>query len=1028
MPGSSRSLIKAMESLFDHEQEVDGELDELMVNIDHYLDKHNTTAAIAQTGNNVSEELLRIYTKYIKPQLNIRREYLFLDVVGKLLPVLNQEEVSLWLQTYMKPAFDSAGYDLIFVQKSRSFLKRITSDTMDTDDDNLKSLRLQICNYVIKSIVKLYCGEDVTTINLTIPKERDHVFLERFRFIKENCFEFLKEFGRNKANIYFQVLNESIINPTYRLDILSLISSQISIRSPQNYHILNSGLFDTLLDGLIFELNEIIIVSELSILIMLIPQIPIQIGSYLTKLFAIYLRVCCWDDIRKIKFDSYLQLLKKNNVNISLHSREVVNEYLYARIELESLHLATILYGLFPLHFSKFCQNPIQTIGKESKTLDIITESIVIHEELLQDKLNTQYRSFLVHPKFLYFDDLSMENEIDDPLKWLNHTKYDEESIGPVEISLGCFSLNPDIIINDVLINQQYALGNHKLDSSLTNSMHASRASSIAGPMYMNVKEGLAAKALTNFNRKLSIVPTNLVIDAKYTNQVDNYSQSSSQNLKFMDYKFGEISTNSAEETSKDPLGNLFSTHERLFHKSNSFNSSTQVSTTYNYNRTMSTTDEGNVSGSETNKNITSNTDEQETSSSIGKSLENSFLDEKSPNQLANSSSNTSIEAKNIAVPEKSTGSGLDFYHRELLLLKNELEFSSYMKHLNKFYYIKLKSKILNNNEQISLEKNTEDNSGKIENLKKSFQEVSLQLKETNENHRVEIGRLVEELARFKSENKDLKFKLDDLRSEYEILSRSYEVNVKDAISDKDQQLEILRNKVQELQSIVKTMKLEKSDHTSDTSLITREESVTGFEQQLYSATETITSLQEVNNKLKNDLKNATEKYDKMVKSYESKVEASKMDARDNTDSYVKIYEKRVSQLLATIHKFEALLDEKNARILQLSSSRPILIPTNNIGMDRSSNDGLDYIQKDKSSPGESFYMQNSNFTPTPNSHMSQKMYSTPNSHTGPQTHFPFPNYLAGSRPTNTVSNTTVQQQPTLKGRGGYQKRSKKLM
>lgn len=1016
MSGSSRSLVRAMDAVFDHDEEVGGEMDDLMHNINSYLEKHNTLAAIAQTGNNVSEELFRIYITYIKPQLNIRREYLFLDVVRKLLPVLNQEEVKLWLQTYMRPAFDSAGYDLMFVDKSRGFLKRITSDSMETQDASLNKRRTDICRYVIRCVINVYSDEDVSMINLTIPKEKDQVFLERSRFIKENCSDFLKEFGQANPKLYYDILNDAMKDPTYRLDIVSLVSSEISIYTTENNQILNTGLWDTLLEGLLLELNEGIVVSQLSILVMLIPQI--QVGSFLNKLFTIYVRISCWDEVRKINFDSYVQLLKHKSVPLQLFPLEPANEYLHSKMDHLLLHLGTILYGLFPLHFSQFCQNPISTIKNDSNVSNIVTESIHLQEGPLLDKLQSQYRSFLVHPTFLNINNISLEGELQDPLSWIS---YKEDTVGPVEISLACFGLNPDIIINEGLINHQYAQGNHKLNSAL-NSRHVSRASSLGGPMYMSTKEGPASKVADNFQRKFSIVPTNLVIEPKHTHLLDNNSQSSSQNLnqssshlKFMDYKFGEMANNQAEDTAKDPLGNLFSTHERLFHKSNSFNNLANLVS----GRRRSTS----IAGDGT-RNVDEQTPVIEEDEIISET--NNSLEEK-PKQFAKSSSSTSI----TFAPEKTGGNSLDYYHREILLLKNELEFSSYMKHLNKFCYIRLKLKMLKKDEDIpEIKVGGQDKGLNIDHLMNSYQELSLQLKQTNESHQIGVDELIKELSQIRQENKELKFKIEDLTNEYKIIDRSYEVNIKEVILEKDHELENLRNKLQELDSTIENMNKTKGEDVPKNAT-TREDSVSGIEEQLYNAKEMISALQDSNEKLRHELTNSGEKYDSMVKNYESKVEASKLDVRDNTNAYVKIYEKRIAQLSATVLKYESLLEDKNSKIIQLSSSRPIHIPNSAIDKSRSSSEALEYAEQDRASPANSFHVQTPSFTPTPNSHLSPQspqVYSTPNVHPNAQSHFPFPNYLAGSRPTNTVSNTTVVQQPTLKGRGGYQKRSKKLM
>ena len=71
--------------------------------------------------------------------------------------------------------------------------------------------------------------------------------------------------------------------------------------------------------------------------------------------------------------------------------------------------------------------------------------------------------------------------------------------------------------------------------------------------------------------------------------------------------------------------------------------------------------------------------------------METSSVFKASPlsNGVKNNADTVTLNSVNI--PKTISGTAIDFYQRELLLYKNELEFSSYMKHLNKFYYLKLK-------------------------------------------------------------------------------------------------------------------------------------------------------------------------------------------------------------------------------------------------------------------------------------------------------------------------------------------------
>ena len=102
MSGSSRSLLKAIETLFldwpddEKQKEHRQNLDEVMT---QYLDKHNNLATLLLTTS-MNDELYVIYDKYIKPSEDILREYVFLDILKEVLSVLILMKLILWLNIF----------------------------------------------------------------------------------------------------------------------------------------------------------------------------------------------------------------------------------------------------------------------------------------------------------------------------------------------------------------------------------------------------------------------------------------------------------------------------------------------------------------------------------------------------------------------------------------------------------------------------------------------------------------------------------------------------------------------------------------------------------------------------------------------------------------------------------------------------------------------------------------------------------------------------------------------------------------
>ena len=144
MSGSSRSLIKALNEVFESWDDSAGahwvaspEATECFTVISQFLERHNTFSIIRQSTS-INDELFRIYNSYIEPLSNLQKEYMFLNILRQLLPVLRRDDVMLWVKTYLKPAIDSAGFDFNFVQKSREFIAKVAIDIMPTDDIDLR--------------------------------------------------------------------------------------------------------------------------------------------------------------------------------------------------------------------------------------------------------------------------------------------------------------------------------------------------------------------------------------------------------------------------------------------------------------------------------------------------------------------------------------------------------------------------------------------------------------------------------------------------------------------------------------------------------------------------------------------------------------------------------------------------------------------------------------------------------------------------------------------------------------------------
>ena len=206
-------------------------------------------------------------------------------------------------------------------------------------------------------------------------------------------------------------------------------------------------------------------------------------------------------------------------------------------------------------------------------------------------------------------------------------------------------------------------------------------------------------------------------------------------------------------------------------------------------------------------------------------------------------------------------------------------------------------------------------------------------------------------------EKEELTQKLENLRIKTSSDSEKYLQLVSETVPAKDFEIATLKLNLVALEKELKELQkpveeIERNGRSAETESIDHDSSA------VY---ELKTKLQLANDRYEQTaqaLKLSHEEYEKMVKRYEDKLATSKLNLHDNLNSFTREHEKTIQELSTTILKFENLLEERNTKILQLSSSKPISIPMPTRASTSSSsklgrNDSYDHISNTSSTPQE---------------------------------------------------------------------------
>lgn len=424
MTGSSKSVLRDLHAIFDHWENGFAEslhTTDLFATIRLYHAKHNSLVAINLLVN-IHSELYRFYDNYIKPSANLPTEILFLEILIELVPVLSQDQVELWLRTYLKPAVDSANYDTRFVDCCGTFIRKITCDYLPSSDPELTERRRCIAERVMNHILDLYLGSqfssfDIITLTPSHSERSSQEFSERLRFIKKNCRVLLTAFGCLHPLMFYTMCVPRFKLAATRLGIVTLLSTVI--HSPQLAidDLIDTELFGNFLHSLMYDINEKIVQSVLGLLVMLIPAAASQIHPYVTDLLLVYARLAGDLTLDPGNWDIIAQDPIKTDIN---HDP-----------------LLTLLYGLFPYTLTTFLQDPSNFVLTYPPV--IVNASVVV--KLVP---NVNLERFQLHPNYLNPKTLAIENELENPIKWISTTGQPTRE----QISLACFGLLPNVANN----------------------------------------------------------------------------------------------------------------------------------------------------------------------------------------------------------------------------------------------------------------------------------------------------------------------------------------------------------------------------------------------------------------------------------------------------------------------------------------------------------------------------------------------------------------------------------------------------
>lgn len=1018
MSGSSRSLLRNIASVFENwpnnknwDKAPSQDIKDLKDSIYAYKERHNLLSSLSSQLNN---ELRSIHSKYIDESLEISKEVLFLDILTQLLPVLSADEIKLWLSTYLLPAIESTGFDISFVSKAREFVRLVLAETYPTDDPQLRNRRAAIARMVLGYILRIYLGTDQEAYGLIGLKYKDasskdedtHENIEKVRFMETNCAITLREYGQRYSEDYFCLLDSYFHLVDNRLKTLSLITSFVASNTFHSKTIIKTPLFKSILVCLLNDQSETIIACALSLMVMLMGKLCDKIATHLPDLLVIYTRLLLWLGPTKQGNSKNTTLTEKEEWIISEPDLEMVamSSHLYHNDEFNLLYFTTLLYAFFPMNFMRFGRSPFQ-FWAEYRPRYLNEKRYHDYPDISQI-ISSRTREFCeqmrLHPNFL--QQVSSEEELQSPLKWI---LKDNEGVDISEddIMLRSLRLNPTYMLwlPDRFVFPKYFY--EKLQELLIISPAAS--SNLGPQLSKDTRSGSHWSANVSSNKSSKRGSVDVAVDDMSTPRRSSLVPSSllsekspnEPRIKFKNVDYGlsksgpgaaspkpsQNDSLTASETDSGVL-DLFSAHEKLYK--------------------MSTTRRNSVQQDLQNPQVATG-NFQATSKSASALL------------------NEQLKGKNNEEVSSSKGGALEFYQRELLLCKNELEFTIYMKYLNKLNYIKLKTEMSELSrkfaEAITSSPSEQLNKKNSEILRSSLEELQASSKAALMHSQAENAKLSERVMELQKNLDAVTLALTQSRDENEVLQNDFET-CKQSVELIEAELRSLKNQqTANATNSVSPPVTKEFTHTPDAS----SPFITEHEEELQNLRTELEMARSQNHTIQREICDLEEKLDLTVRGYEKQVASLKLDLGGAVREQVRHYERRIQELNTTIMKYATSIEEKNNMIVQLSTSKPIKIPG-----------GRD-MQESESSPVKPRNI------PVPSRQSRNLEYGTPDQRTGRNMQDFFETRSSSgslmrssasaqlvqpsSRPQAVYRLPTTLSIPIIKGRGGYQKRSKRM-
>ncbi|KAI9794456.1 MAG: hypothetical protein M1816_005526 [Peltula sp. TS41687] len=398
--GSLKEVIKALVGLFSTPTPSFPLPEDVQEVIRRYLEKHEDIED--QDSQRLQDELLNLYNKLVSG--DVRKQSAFLATLRQLRPAIRGDDRLLrWWKLLLRPIFDSLGRERDLALPAHELLLSIL---IYEEDEDLDDEGAHMSALFAQEVLDMYLEKS------SIPGV-DHdgtaIMDEDTRVVGSHLEAVLVEFGKKKPKDLITCIDTLLEIKEHRRQALSLLCTFVRFQPPHLYLVVQTPLIDHLLQCLMIDTSTTVVSLALLGLVMFLPHIPGSLVPYLPRLFIVYSRLLCWDRHHgppRTGEDSAGEEDEEESHSLPAQLwtyTESSWDKLHSSFDVDGAvipdltHYFSFLYGLYPENFMGFIRKPNRYL-RNAKFPGL--ERLDLDQDSIRQRTERYRQVHILHPNF----------------------------------------------------------------------------------------------------------------------------------------------------------------------------------------------------------------------------------------------------------------------------------------------------------------------------------------------------------------------------------------------------------------------------------------------------------------------------------------------------------------------------------------------------------------------------------------------------------------------------------------------------